>query len=179
MSVQIIARPAAGPDLPAILKLLAGAGLPTQGVSEGIARRAGRGVGQGDGRGAGRRADRHLGEGSGEDGTEFLVLDVDGRIVAVAGVEVHGRSGLLRSVVVNPAERGRGYARQLCERLAMRARGQGLEALYLLTLDAEEYFARLDFRRLERHRAPVEIRACREFRELCPDSATLMRRALD
>ncbi|MDX1435012.1 MAG: GNAT family N-acetyltransferase, partial [Gammaproteobacteria bacterium] len=80
--------------------------------------------------------------------------------------------------VVAPERRGSGLAGLVCARLAAEARARGIVRLYLLTLDADGYFARHGFRALDRGQAPPEIRACREFRELCPDSATLMCRQL-
>lgn len=110
---------------------------------------------------------------------EFHVLARGGRVIGAAAVEPYGKVGLLRSVVVAPGQRGRGHARALCERVVARAREHGLEALYLLTLGAHEYFARLGFRPLDRDEAPPVIRGSGEFRELCPDSATLMCKRLD
>jgi len=108
----------------------------------------------------------------------FQVLD-DGRdIVATAGIEPLGSSALLRSVVVVPACRGRGLARRLTECMAQRARELGFESLYLLTMDADEFFAGLGFIRVSRDEAPEEVRRCRQYREQCPDSAVLMRKAV-
>jgi N-acetylglutamate synthase-like GNAT family acetyltransferase len=110
--------------------------------------------------------------------THFQVFD-DGRgIVAAAGIEPHGASALLRSVVVAPACRGRGLARRLTERMLERARELELGALYLLTMDADEYFAGLGFTPVPRDDAPEEIQRCQQYREQCPDTAVLMRKAV-
>lgn len=108
----------------------------------------------------------------------FRVLDDGGGIIAAAGIESHGRSALLRSVVVAPAHRGRGLARSLTECMARHARVLGHDALYLLTIDADSYFAGLGFTPIERSEAPAAIRACEQYREQCPDSAVLMRRSV-
>jgi amino-acid N-acetyltransferase len=110
--------------------------------------------------------------------THFQVLDDGQSIVATAGIELLGSSALLRSVVVVPALRGRGLARQLTERMVLHARELGIGSLYLLTMDADGFFAGFGFRRVSRDEAPEEIQACRQYREQCPDSAVLMRKAL-
>ena len=104
----------------------------------------------------------------------FYVLEAADGIVAAAGLEPHGRVGLLRSVVVAPSHRGRGLAKRLCDRIAQHARDLEHRSMYLLTMDADDYFSRHGFMRLAREEAPDEIRASREFSELCPDSAILM-----
>ena len=108
----------------------------------------------------------------------FQVLD-DGRsIVAIAGIEPLGSSALLRSVVVIPVRRGQGLARRLTEDMAQYARELGLDALYLLTMDADAFFAGLGFAPMSRDEAPEEVQACTQYREQCPDSAVLMGKAL-
>ena len=108
----------------------------------------------------------------------FRVFADGGGIVASAGVEPYGACVLLRSLVVAPELRGRGLAGQLVEAVLGQARTLGASSVYLLTTDAADYFAGRGFERVAREQAPSEIRECQEFRELCPDSAVLMRRAL-
>ena len=108
----------------------------------------------------------------------FQVLDDGAGVIAAAGIEPHGDSVLLRSVVVAPQHRGRGLARRLTERMVQHAREQGHDAMYLLTMDADGYFADLGFARIEREDAPESIRSSEQFREQCPDSAVLMRLAV-
>ena len=116
--------------------------------------------------------------GSAEGNPHFQVVDDDGEVIAAAGIESCGAAALLRSVVVAPAHRDRGLARRLTESMAKEARALGHEALYLLTTDADGYFAELGFAAVDRESAPEAIRRSREFREQCPDSAVLMHRAL-
>lgn len=115
---------------------------------------------------------------SAEGSTHFLVIDDGGEVIAAAGIESCGTVALLRSVVVAPTHRERGLARRLTESLVAEARAFGHEALYLLTTDAAAYFTDLDFVAVDREGAPEAIRRSREYREQCPDSAVLMRRAL-
>jgi amino-acid N-acetyltransferase len=100
-------------------------------------------------------------------------------LVGVAGVEIHGREGLLRSVAVGPAWRGRAVgARLVRERLAW-ARAARLARIYLLTIDAAGYFERLGFIRVDQDAVPDEIKACPEFTSLCPNSAIVMMMRLE
>jgi amino-acid N-acetyltransferase len=108
----------------------------------------------------------------------FQVLDDGQSIIATAGIEPLGSLALLRSVVVAPGCRGRGFARQLTESMVQYARELGIGSLYLLTMDADEFFAGLGFRRVSRKKAPEDIQRCRQYREQCPDSAVLMGRAV-
>ena len=107
-----------------------------------------------------------------------VVDERDTDILGAGGFERYGNYGLLRSVVVVPAWRGRGLARRLTEHTVQYARELGIGSLYLLTMDADGFFAALGFRRVSRDEAPEEIQACRQYREQCPDSAVLMRKAL-
>lgn len=116
--------------------------------------------------------------GSAEGIMHFQVLADARGVVAAAGIEPCGSSALLRSVVVAPASRGRGLARRLTEQLMARAGALGMDALYLLTMDADAYFAGLGFARVPRDQAPEEIQHTRQYREQCPDSAVLMRKFL-
>ena len=109
----------------------------------------------------------------------FFVHEGDGGSVnGVAGLELYGRAGLLRSVVVAGPARRQGIAAALIEQVVDRARTQGCTALYLLTLDAEAYFRRFGFEVISRSEAPAAIRGAPEFAFLCPESAVLMQKKL-
>ena len=51
----------------------------------------------------------------------------------------------------------------------------GMRGLYLLTEDAEGFFAETEFSSISRDAVPPEIRSTREFRERCSDVATVLR----
>lgn len=97
--------------------------------------------------------------------------------VAWGGVGL-GDDALLRSVVVLPRARGGGHGAAIVEALAGHARDSGTRRLWLLTTDADAFFARLGWRRVERSAAPAPIATSRQFSELCPSSAALMMRGL-
>lgn|GEM_PF-10013 len=109
---------------------------------------------------------------------DFVVADDDGRLVAVAGLELHGPDGLLRSVAVSPEARGAGIGGAIVAAVEGLARGRGVHRLHLLTTTADAYFARRGFRARERAAAPESLRASAEFRGACPASATFMSMSL-
>lgn len=109
-------------------------------------------------------------------GHYFVVREDDGRVVGVAGLEVHGEDALLRSVAVDADYRGQGIARELVGAALERARVLRLRAVYLLTTGAEDYFVRHGFAACAREEAPPAVRESWEFRSGCPKTAVLMKR---
>ena len=109
----------------------------------------------------------------------FLLAEHDGQVVAVAGLELYGASALLRSVAVDPEWRGSGLARELIDRLLSEAKEQDINDIYLLTTTAENYFPRLGFQCICRGDVPPQVQDSVEFRDACPASAVVMRKALD
>lgn len=137
-------RTAESSDLSAARELIAAAALPTEGVAE-------------------RFEDAYA-----------VAVSSDGGVVGVAGLEVHGTYGLLRSVAVDPTWRGRGVGAELtAERLGFAAE-RGLDGVYLLTTTAADYFPRFGFEPVERESVPPEIRGSSEFSSLCPSTAAVL-----
>jgi amino-acid N-acetyltransferase len=95
-------------------------------------------------------------------------------MVGVCGIEVHPPRGLLRSLAVAPVARGGGVGRLLVKNRLAWARSAGLDALFLLTTDADRYFERFGFRRIPRDEAPPAITGTRQYTSLCPATAVLM-----
>jgi len=108
-------------------------------------------------------------------GDRYVVAELGGYAIGVAGIEVHGDHGLLRSVAVSPTERLGGIGAALVRDRVQWAKEVGLKALFLLTTDAARYFHRHGFRAIARDAAPLEIQSSREFAHTCPESARLMR----
>jgi amino-acid N-acetyltransferase len=104
----------------------------------------------------------------------YAVATDGGRVVGCAGLEVHGGVGLLRSVVVDPLRQRRGIGRALVEGRIAAARNLRLEAVYLLTTTASDYFVRCGFAPGDRARAPAPLSASTEFASACPASATCL-----
>ena len=109
-------------------------------------------------------------------GHYFVVREDDGRVVGVAGLEIHGEDGLLRSVAVDTEYRGQGLAASLVDASVERAKRVQLHAVYLLTTTARDYFARHGFADCPREEAPAAIRESWEFRTGCPSTAAFMKR---
>ena len=110
--------------------------------------------------------------------TLFMAARRREQLCGVAGVEAFGPAGLLRSVAVHPAWRRKGIAGALCEAIMHEARQRGVQQLFLLTTDADRFFAKLGFAAVDRAALPDEVRATAQFRELCPQTAIAMARAL-
>jgi amino-acid N-acetyltransferase len=108
----------------------------------------------------------------------FVVAEANDEVIGAVGLELLGRSALLRSLVVAPEWRKAGVGASLIERAIDQASARSFEKLFLLTTDAAPFFERFGFREVERAEAPTEIQMTREFRELCPASARFMKLAL-
>ena len=108
----------------------------------------------------------------------FIVAHAGNDVVGCCGLEVHGETGLLRSLAVARSHRGRGLGERCARAAIEQARRHGLSALYLLTTTASDYFVRLGFELCPRDDAPDAIRGSWEFRTGCPAMAVFMRLCL-
>jgi amino-acid N-acetyltransferase len=106
-----------------------------------------------------------------------VALDGDER-VGVGGVESLPPDGLLRSVVVEQSRRGSGVGAAICDRLAAQAAADGIDTLYLLTTTAADFFAARGYETIDREAVPERIRETTQFTDLCPSTATVMRKRL-
>lgn len=104
----------------------------------------------------------------------YVVAREGDAIVGCAGLEVHGRSGLLRSVAVRASRQGAGIGRALVEERLTSARG--LERVYLLTTTTADWFRKLGFVDTARADAPPAIRASSQFAGGCCASAACLSR---
>ena len=104
----------------------------------------------------------------------FIVAFNEQGVVGVGGYESCGNIGLLRSVAVAQTELGKGIANKIFSLLRENAIETGIETLYLLTSTASMYFEKLGFVVCNRDNVPTPIRLTKQFRELCPSSATVM-----
>jgi N-acetylglutamate synthase-like GNAT family acetyltransferase len=103
-----------------------------------------------------------------------IIEDGNGGWVAVAGLELYGESGLLRSVAVDEHSRGLGHGRVLVNAVLGNARAKGVKKVYLLTDDASDYFKRMGFQAVDRKDVDAAVKKSLEFTEACPESATVM-----
>ena len=109
---------------------------------------------------------------------DVLVTREGGAVVGTVAVEDYGAGGLLRSLAVHPAQRGRGVGARLVAAAEARARGRGLRSLALLTTTAAPFFVALGYRAVERSRVPEAVRDSSEFRGVCPESAACLLKTL-
>jgi amino-acid N-acetyltransferase len=108
----------------------------------------------------------------------FLIAELGDEIVGLVGLETYDTKGLLRSLVVTIRSRSTGLGKKLVSALEAAAQAAGIKDLWLLTIDAEGYFATLGYVIVARDAVPEAIRLSDEFAELCPDSAHLMMKDL-
>lgn len=113
--------------------------------------------------------------GVGENMGTFLVLESDGTCIGTVGLELYGRSALLRSLAVSPGWQGRGLGRELCRAALERAKELGVIEIILLTETAVGFFQKLGFGIITRIEAPEALRSSVEFTSSCPETATCMR----
>ena len=106
----------------------------------------------------------------------FLFAVVDDEPVGMIGLEQYGDTGLLRSLVVDAAARNDGIGRHLVGALEDLAASRKVKELWLLTIDADQYFGALGYTPVNRADAPEVIRDTVEFSRLCPGDAVLMRK---
>lgn len=107
----------------------------------------------------------------------FLVAVRGDVVLGVIGLECYGRDALLRSAVVDAAERGTGLGARLMDAITSEAHRRGVRVLWLLTTTADAWFPRFGFTVISRDDVPLPVRASREFQGACPASATVMRRS--
>jgi len=106
----------------------------------------------------------------------IVVVSENKQIVGVGGFESIGGIGMVRSIAVAPEARRKGIAKKVYMQLESMAYESGVKAFYLITESAVSYFTRLGFVPLSRQNVPKEIKSTKQFREICPTSATVMYR---
>ena len=103
----------------------------------------------------------------------------DHSIIGVVGIEMFQENGLLRSLAVQPAYRGKGLGSQLTRKIESFARNNGIKTLYLLTMTAADFFSKFTYQVIQRNWAPETIQNTAEFNNLCPVSAVCLFKTLD
>lgn len=108
----------------------------------------------------------------------FFGMRWKGVLAAVVGLELYRPYGLLRSLAVAPAWRGRGLGQELVAYAESFAAAQGIESVFLLTTSAEKFFLKLGYSPATRDTAPSAIQATAQFAALCPASSALLTKKL-
>jgi amino-acid N-acetyltransferase len=108
----------------------------------------------------------------------FLVALRADEIIGLIGIEKFGEIGLLRSLVVDTSCRGLGLGRALVEKLEVAAASERISELWLLTIDADQFFLQLGYAAIDRDATPEAIASTAEFTDLCPRDAVLMQKMI-
>ena len=108
----------------------------------------------------------------------FILAKNGDELVGCVGLEILSGCALLRSLAVSPLHRSIGLGNQLCVEIHQYARSLHLQTLYLMTTTASNYFAMRGYEKIDRELAPAAIRDTRQFTDLCPISATVMKMQL-
>ena len=108
----------------------------------------------------------------------FFATIADGQFAGVAGLEVYGEYGLLRSLVIGKTFRGQGIANALLKHVEEIAAAKKLLAIYLLTETAANYFGRKGYREITRAEVHADVQQSAEFNYACPQSAVVMRKSI-
>jgi amino-acid N-acetyltransferase len=104
----------------------------------------------------------------------FRVAKQTDEVIGVAGLEIYGDYGLLRSLAVQPSYRNEGVAGKLLAQIETVAGSKGLKAIFLLTETAPGYFDRKGYNRITRGDVPEEVQGSSEYSHVCPQSAVVM-----
>lgn len=96
-------------------------------------------------------------------------------LIGSIGLEVYGKSALLRSLAVHPDFQGIGLGTRLVERIIEVAKKRGIIRLFLLTDTAEEFFEKKGFVVVTRDQVPEDMKKSIEFTTLCTSSPSMMR----
>lgn len=107
-----------------------------------------------------------------------LTAEKDDKIQGFIGLEPYGELALLRSLVVAPGARGYGIGPALVTALETACSCDGINEMWLLTIDADGFFSKLGYVVCDRASAPEAIRNTKEFAALCPGDAVLMSKSI-
>ena len=108
-----------------------------------------------------------------------LIAEKEGVVAGLIGLEQFKNAGLLRSLVIAEKFRSAGLGGRLVAALEQLALEKNISELWLLTIDADKWFASLGYLTQSRDSAPPAIRSTEEFSSLCPGDAVLMKKSLN
>lgn len=108
----------------------------------------------------------------------FFGVSESGLLIAIVGLQLFGSVGLLRSLAVLPAYRGKKIATELVAFAEEYALAHDTKELFLLTATADAFFSRLGYRAAPRSAAPDAIRSTSQYSGLCPASSAFLSKRL-
>lgn len=113
-------------------------------------------------------------DGAQEHINNYQLIRTGKELLGCAGLEIYGNSALLRSLAIRPEAQGLQYGTQLVKHMIIHARAADVKNLYLLTTDADAYFHKLKFKKIDTAKLPPELQASRQLQGACPASAIAM-----
>jgi amino-acid N-acetyltransferase len=108
----------------------------------------------------------------------FFGCHQKGKLIGSVGIEICKKSAILRSLATHEEVRNTGLGRALVEHAELNASLMGVDAIYLLTTTAADFFERLGYGQLCREQVPDAIKKTTQFTDLCPATSYLMRKLL-
>lgn len=103
------------------------------------------------------------------------VWDRDGNVAGAVAFEAYGDQGLLRSLIVDPDERGTGLGGALLHAGLAEMRKAGLRWAYGLTTTIPDWLERLGWTEVPKETLPAALHQSMELRGACPDTARAFR----
>jgi|GEM_PF-316906 len=113
-------------------------------------------------------------DGAKEHLNNFKLIQAGKELLGCAGLEIYGKSALLRSLAIKPEAQGQHCGTRLVQHMIKTANAAGVTHLYLLTTDAEAYFQKLGFEKIDTSKLPSAMHASRQLQGACPASAIAM-----
>jgi len=110
--------------------------------------------------------------------SNFLLVEKDGELTGVIGIEILGNAALLRSLAVKETERNNGIGKTLVDKIMSYAQLNNVGKMFLLTTTASEFFQKIGFVGIDRAQVPLEMKSTEEFKNICPLSAVCMRQEI-
>jgi len=106
----------------------------------------------------------------------FLVLEEEGQIIGCGALVPMGRFGVLRSIAVHKDKQTKGYGRLLLDRLQSIAALHSVDVLFLLTVNASAFFAKIGFSPAGQLETPLEIQQSDLWENPCCSCAETMKK---
>jgi N-acetylglutamate synthase-like GNAT family acetyltransferase len=104
----------------------------------------------------------------------FIIAEIDRKIIGCAGFEAYNESGLFRSLGVKPIHREMKIGKDLLSKVINLSKENNVNQLYLLTTTADVYFKKSGWKVINRNEVPDDILATTEFSSICPSTAICM-----
>ncbi len=109
------------------------------------------------------------------DGVHLFEVKTEDEVVGYFGIEHCGRYALLRSMVVKPAARNKGYGVLIWQQAKQKLQEKEAKEVFLLTNTAAAFFSKQGFIEIPRTSVPDAIAATSEFIDFCPDDSVCMK----